>query len=98
MQVDRFKGSPVGRLVPIKGMDAGLNEPYDDFAFVPSPLPTVVQLSQGTYKTLEDASRALGSLATHIQLLPNPTLLVRPAIRREAVATSALEVHLRATR
>lgn len=72
-------------------MDAGLNEPYDHVAYVPNPLPSTVELSQGTYKTLENASRALGSLETHIQLLPNPSLLVRPAIRKEAVATSALE-------
>lgn len=91
MQVERFRDSPVGRLVPITGMDAGLNEPYDHVAYVPNPLPSTVELSQGTYKTLENASRALGSLETHIQLLPNPSLLVRPAIRKEAVATSALE-------
>ncbi|WP_230594335.1 Fic family protein [Rhodococcoides fascians] len=40
---------------------------------------------------MTDASLALGRLDTRIQLLPNPRMLVRPAIRKEALATSALE-------
>jgi Fic family protein len=81
----------VGTLVPIRGMDAALEKPYAHFAYVPHPLPATVELAQGTYKLLEQASRALGSLVTNVELLPNPNLLVRPALRKEAVATSALE-------
>jgi Fic family protein len=92
VQVERFENSPVGWLMPISGQDAALDKPYSHFAYVPDPLPEIVcELTQGTYKVMEEASRALGSLVTNVNLLPNPGLLVRPAMRKEAVATSALE-------
>ncbi len=61
------------------------------FAFVPAPLPHELVLEQRTYKLLSEADRALGRLDANVQLLPNPTLLVRPSLTKEAVATSALE-------
>ncbi len=91
MQVDLFRDSPVGRLVPIKGHDARLSRNYDHFAFVPEPLPESITLSQSTYALLSTADRALGGLDAKTSLLPNPQLLVRPALTKEAVATSALE-------
>ncbi len=91
MQVDRFRSSPVGSLVRIEGHDARLSRDYDHFAFVPGPLPDSVTLSQPTYALLSEADRALGGLDAKIGLLPNPRLLVRPVLTKEAVATSALE-------
>ena len=91
MQVSSFENSPVGHLVPIDGHDARLDVAYEHYAFVPAPLPAEVPLTQATYKLLSEADRALGALNAHTELLPNPKLLVRPAIMREAVSTSALE-------
>ncbi|KWX21776.1 filamentation induced by cAMP protein fic [Mycolicibacterium wolinskyi] len=91
MQVARFEKSPVGKLVPIEGMDHLLGERYSHFAFVPDPLPADIQLAARSVKVLEDAARALGRLDSKIQLLPNPNLLVRPSLRKEAVSTTALE-------
>lgn len=91
MDVDSFKNSPVGSLTPIRGWDSELNQAYDHFAFVPAPLPATVELSQATIKLMGEADRALGALNARIRFLPNPALLVRPALRKEAQATSALE-------
>ena len=91
VQVERFRGSPVGRLVPISGMDHMLGEEYSHFAYVPAPLPTDIALETRSIKLLEDAARALGALDSKTQLLPNPNLLVRPSLTKEAVATTALE-------
>jgi Fic family protein len=91
VQVKRFQSSPIGHLLPIKGRDARLGRDYDHFAYVPDPLPDKVALSQSTYSLLSEADRALGGLNAKTELLPNPRLLVRPALTKEAVATSALE-------
>ncbi|MDQ1698176.1 MAG: hypothetical protein QOG34_39 [Frankiaceae bacterium] len=91
VDVEAFRDSPVGELVPITGEDARSSRRYDHYAFVPAPLPKTVNLSQRTYKLLSEADRALGALNARILLLPNPGLLVRPALTTEAVATSALE-------
>jgi len=88
--VDDLKDSPVGRLVAVDVADArGVRERHQ--AFVPYPLPQTLLLSQRTYKLLSEADRALGRLDAIVQLLPNPQLLVRPSLTKEAVATSALE-------
>jgi cell filamentation protein, protein adenylyltransferase len=91
VQVERFQTSPIGRLVPIQGHDARLGRDYDHFAYVPDPLPQGIILAQSTYSLLSEADRALGGLDAKTELLPNPRLLVRPALTKEAVATSALE-------
>jgi Fic family protein len=91
VQLESFKQSPVGHLAPISGVDGRTKQPYNHFAFVPAPLPSVVDLSPRTYKLISEADRALGSLDALTDQLPNPGLLVRPSLTREAVSTSALE-------
>lgn len=91
MQVDEFKDSPIGRLVPISGKDPRTQRQFDHYAFVPAPLPRQVDLCPGTYKVLSEAERYLGILDARVGQLPNPNLLVRPSLTREAVSTSALE-------
>lgn len=91
VQVDAFRSSPVGRLVPIFGSDPVSRRDFRHYAFVPNPLPAEIPLSQGTYKLIGEAERALGALNARVGRLPNPRLLVRPSLTREAVATSALE-------
>jgi Fic family protein len=91
MTVELLRQSPVGRLVSIKGYDPRFEEDYDTEAFVPEPLPAVVPLSPATYTLVADAAAAVGRADQAAYLLPNPALLTRPSIRREAVSTSALE-------
>jgi Fic family protein len=91
VDVEAFRRSPVGTLVRITGTDARFAEEYDHFAFVPDPLPQKVNLEQRSYKFVADAAAAIGRLDQAAFRLPNPALLVPPAIRREAVSTSALE-------
>lgn len=90
MDVSRFEKSPVGRLEPIEGRD-GRGREYSHFAFVPAPLPNTIELSGPTWNAVSEASLALGRLDGEGRRLPNPRRLARPAIRAEAVSTSALE-------
>ncbi|WP_431238152.1 Fic family protein [Mycolicibacterium aichiense] len=91
MDVDKLSESPVGQLVAISGYDPRFKEPYDYVAFVPDPLPAELPLDAVTYAAVIDASAAMARADQAASLLPNPVLLARPATRREAVSTSALE-------
>jgi hypothetical protein len=59
VEVERFEKSPVGRLVPITGHDSLLDLDYRHFAFVPDPAPSVVNLSQATYKAASTRNSCL---------------------------------------
>ncbi|WP_321184136.1 Fic family protein [Embleya scabrispora] len=74
----------------MSGHDAQ-QRPWQHWAFLPSPLPSTPHLSQRTYKLAGDAQMAIGRLDFAVRRLPEPALLVRPALRREAISTSALE-------
>lgn len=91
MDVSKFSSSAAGELRPIRGHDSYLDRDYDHFAFVPVPLPATVPLRPVTIKLMAEAERAVGRLDAAASRLPNPALLVRPALYREAVSTSALE-------
>lgn len=59
---------------------------------MPHPLPDgSPALTAATFNTVSRCRAALASLDTSARLLPNPGLLRRPALRREAQSTSALE-------
>ncbi len=60
-------------------------------AFVPNPLPPEVQWGPKLILALSDADRALGRLAGEGSKLPNPHVLIRPFIAREAVLSSRIE-------
>jgi Fic family protein len=91
MEVDKLRGSPIGQLVPISGYDSRFGEPYDCVAYVPDPLPAKLDLDAATYGAVVDATVAMARADQAASSLPNPALLARPATRREAVSTSALE-------
>jgi Fic family protein len=91
MQVDKFRDSPTGHLEPISWVDPLTGQEIAHYAFVPAPLPSDVRLQQATYKVLGQAERGLGALEAQVQQLPDPRLLVQPAVTREAISTSALE-------
>lgn len=89
MDVDRFEDSPIGHLAPLR-ITAG-DRSIDHYAFVPDLLPDRIELSDETRLVVSMADQALGKLEGLATQLPNPNLLIRPVIRREAVSTSALE-------
>lgn len=66
-----------------------LPEGYE--AFVPDPLPPELTWTPRLVRVLSDADRAIGQLAGEGRRLPNPHLLIRPFVRREAVLSSRIE-------
>lgn len=60
-------------------------------AFVPHPLPPRLDLTPSLLRALSDADRLVGRLAGEGRSLPNPHLLMRPFLRREAVLSSRIE-------
>src|SRR6266436_2112719 len=60
-------------------------------AYVPEPLPPRFEWSAGLAAALSAADRAVGRLAGEGRRLPNPHLLIRPFVRREAVLSSRIE-------
>jgi len=86
-----FENSAAGTLVPISGTDPRAGE-WTHQAFVPAPLAdTAPWLSPGTHLRVANARAALAALDSTARQLPNPKLLRRPSLRREAQSTSALE-------
>ena len=77
--------------MPVAGFDARVGEAYEHWAFVPHPLPSEVALSAHTWSLAADVAVSMGRLDWAGRQLPNPALLRRPALRREAQSTSALE-------
>src|SRR6201997_408546 len=70
-----------GKLVPQDGYSA----------FVPAPLPPTLDWTPRLIRVLSDADRLVGRLAGEGGSLPNPHVLMRPFIRREAVLSSKIE-------
>ncbi|WNV76351.1 Fic/DOC family N-terminal domain-containing protein [Geodermatophilus sp. DSM 44513] len=91
MQVERFAASPVGHLERIRGTDGRTGREYDHFAFIPDPLDDEPALSVQTWRAVSRAGHALGRLLQAGRQVPQPGLLRRPTLRREAQSTSALE-------
>ncbi len=60
-------------------------------AFVPAPLPPKWDWKPGLVHALSEADHKLGRLAGEGGSLPNPHLLIRPFVRREAVLSSRIE-------
>lgn len=65
--------------------------PHAYAAYFPAPLPRSFELPARLVPLLADAEAALGRLAGVGQLLPNPHLLIRPYLLREAVASTMIE-------
>jgi len=63
----------------------------DYLAFVPDPLPPVLDFNNDLVSILSQADIALGKLAGAAKRLPNPHLLIRPYLRKEAVLSSKIE-------
>jgi Fic family protein len=61
------------------------------WAFVPAPLEPGLVFDSPFVKLLSKADRGLSELAGIARTLPNPHLLIRPFMRREAVLSSRIE-------
>lgn len=81
MEAADFTPEAPGRLVRVEG----------SVAFVPRDLPPPLTWDNETVGLLSAAERALGQLAAMGRTLPNPHLLIRPFMRREAVLSSRIE-------
>ncbi len=90
MDVDAIRDSPIGQLVPISGTDR-TGTPYEHVAFLPDPLPATVELTAQAWLLVVEAEAALARLDEAAARVPEPRLLIRPSLRREAQSTSALE-------
>ena len=60
-------------------------------AFQPDPLPPEIAWTPQLVRILSQADRLLGRLAGEGRRLPNPHVLIRPFVRREAVYSSRIE-------
>jgi Fic family protein len=60
-------------------------------AFLPAPLPPKLDWSPKLIRILSEADRLIGRLSGEGGRLPNPHLLIRPFVRREAVLSSRIE-------
>ena len=80
--ISQLASSPCGRLVPIGNGNK---------AFVPDPLPRSRDLPLPLISRLDEASRAVATLAGVGETIPNPHLLIGPLMRREAVLSSRIE-------
>ena len=60
-------------------------------AFVPAPLPPKLRWTPRLIRALSNADRLIGKLAGEGGRLPNPHILMRPFVQREAVLSSKIE-------
>ena len=61
------------------------------YTFLPDPLPPELKWTPNLVRSLSNADRAIGKLAGEGHRLPNPHVLMRPFIAREAVLSSRIE-------
>ncbi|MCG9129191.1 Fic family protein [Candidatus Poribacteria bacterium] len=84
MNPDNFKNSSAGKCTRSLS-----KHPY--WYYVPNPLPPQIDLDWEWVNLLSEANIKLVELFGAGQLLPNPNLLIRPFIRREAAMSSRIE-------
>lgn len=85
MDPKRFRNSPSGQLIRVGQGETAY------WAFVPHPLPPRLEMNSALIRALSEADRAIGELAGLGRTMPNPHLLIRPFLRREAVLSSRIE-------
>ena len=84
MDPDRFVDTRYGEVIKTPGR-------FGYYAFRPAPIPRRMPLDDRTISLMSEADRALGRLAGAGRILPNPHLLVRPYLTREALASNRIE-------
>ncbi len=81
----------MGLMAPARPAGRLIRCPEGHTAFLPDPLPPSLAWSPHLLRALSAADRAVGRLAGEGGRLPNPHLLIRPFLRREAVLSSRIE-------
>src|SRR5436309_15501220 len=92
------KGPPMSAALKHQPHGRRIRCPGGYRAYVPEPLRPRFEWSAGLAAALSAADRAVGRLAGEGRRLPNPHLLIRPFVRREAVLSSRIEGTRRAAR
>ncbi|QIM15675.1 Fic family protein [Leucobacter insecticola] len=85
MDIDAFPDTPFGRATI---------EPGNKWAFVyylPKPIPREPELNAAVIAGLSEADAALGHLQGLVMVVKDPSLLIGPYLRREALASSRIE-------
>ncbi len=85
MDIDTFSKSPSGKIVKSGQGDTAY------WSYIPNSLPPELAFDPELIRALSNADRALGELAGLGRTMPNPHLLIRPFIHREAVLSSRIE-------
>jgi Fic family protein len=65
--------------------------PHGYVAYFPAPIPRSLELPPSAVRLLGDAEGELGQLAGVGRLLPNPDILLRPYLLREALSSTRIE-------
>lgn len=95
MQPTAFGASVLGQLVPVSVTESNRYDyrtvTTEAWAFLPAPRPMRPPLEGIFERQLEAAAQAIGPLNGLGALLANPSLLIRPFLCREAVASSRIE-------
>ena len=84
MEAARYPASEFGRARRTGGR-------HSYVAYFPAPIPRSLGLPNATVRLLADAEGSLGQLAGVGRLLPNPELLIRPYLLREALSSTRIE-------
>ncbi len=84
MQLDQYTSTPFGEARRTPGR-------HGYVAYFPAPIPRAIELPASTIRLLADAEAALGTLSGVGQLVPNPYLLIRPYLLREALSSTRIE-------
>lgn len=82
MKSEEFSASAPGKVV---------HSTLGHWVYSPDPLPPEWTYSRSLAGAISRADQALGALRSLGNLLPNPHLLIRPFIRREAILSSRIE-------
>lgn len=84
MDLERYQGTAFGEPRRTLG-------PHGYVAYFPASIPRSLELPNSLIRLLGDAEAALGTLSGIGRLVPNPYLLVRPYLLREALASTRIE-------
>ena len=85
MDINRFTPAKTGELVQVTTDDG------PDFAFIPAPLPPNWKVPERLWSLVAEAREQIGRLDEKGRAMRNPSLLLDPLQKREALRSSAME-------
>lgn len=84
MEIDSYRPTRFGEARRAGG-------PHGYVAYFPAAIPREIELPPRTVRLVADAEAALGVLSGVGRLVPNPSLLIRPYLLREALSSTRIE-------